>query len=201
MIRALLTDLDGVIRIWDAENDARAEQAAHLPPGALRSAAFSTDLLSRAITGRIRDEEWRQQVASRLHEQFPGCDAQRAVSLWSAPSGRVDSTVLELMRTYRQRVNVILVTNATSRLPDDLARLGLLEEFDHIINSSAIGHAKPKAEIFRAALDAAGTSATETFFVDDSPANVAAAVQLGMIGHVYETVDSLRSELTKHGLF
>ena len=50
MIKALLIDLDGVIRLWPATQDADAEIAVGLPDGAIKRVAFAADLLLPAIT-------------------------------------------------------------------------------------------------------------------------------------------------------
>ncbi len=200
MIQALLTDLDGVIRRWDPALEQRAEQATGLPAGALRQAAFAPDLLSAAITGRLTDALWRAQVAERLQPLFPTVNAAQAVALWSASAGEVDSAVLDVVRTCRQKVKVVLVTNATSRLPHDLQRLGLRAEFDHVINSSAVGQCKPHPAIFQAALTTVGVAAPNAFFIDDSADNVAAASQLGLIGHLYQDLDGLRDSLCHYRL-
>lgn len=199
-VRAILTDLDGVVRIWPGEADERTEREAGLPAGAIRRAAFAADLLPGAITGRVRDEAWRRRVAERLTAQFPKADAERAVRLWSASAGTVDREVLELLRAGRSRAALVLVTNATSRLPRDLRALGLEREFDAVVNSSVVGCAKPEPGIFRAALDAAGVAAEEAVLIDDSAANVEAAVGLGMLGCPYRNVAQLRCVLEHHGL-
>lgn len=200
-IRALLTDLDGVIRLWDPHIESTAEAECGLPLGALRQAAFAPDLLTLAITGQITDAAWRHQITTRMQVAFPMADVAKAVQLWSAPAGAIDAAILDLVRRCRQKVRVILVTNATSRLPSDLARLGIETEFDHIINSSVVGHCKPQPEIFQAALAVAGVAATELFFVDDSASHVAAAGQLGIAGHVYRgTIDALKADLQRYDL-
>ena len=61
MTNAILTDLDGVIRIWSPEIHRKAERATRLPGGAIPRAAFSDDLLPLVITGQISDEEWRAE--------------------------------------------------------------------------------------------------------------------------------------------
>ena len=61
---------------------------------------------------------------------------------------------------------VVLITNATSRLSDDLRRLGLDGAFDHVVNSSAVGAAKPDPAIFRTALAVAGVEVADALFVD-----------------------------------
>lgn len=200
MINVLLIDLDGVLRIWGPQQDTDAEQATGLPPGTIRRIAFSAELLEPAITGRCSDGAWRQRVVQRLHEQYPAVDAERAVQVWSAPAGVVDHAVLEIVRACRRTVKVALITNATSRLPDDLARLGLAGEFDQIINSSEVGACKPHPQIFTTALATFGAAPAETFFVDDSPGHVAAAQRLGIDGHVYQGAAPLVQVLREHGL-
>jgi putative hydrolase of the HAD superfamily len=200
MIHAILIDLDGVLRVWNPANDLEAEQASDLPSGAIWKAAFSSDLLLPAITGQISDDGWRRQVTDRLRFGYPNADVDKAVRLWSASCGEVNQEVLEVIRACRKKVRVALITNATSRLPLDLGRLKLTNEFDHIINSSEVGYVKPQAEIFYAGLGAVGVSAQECLFVDDNAEHVAAASRLGLVGHVYVGLGHLREELNRAGL-
>lgn len=200
MLKALLLDLDGVLRVWHTDNDARAEQATGLPRGAILEAAFADQLLSRVITGHLTDEAWRQGVVANLREAFPGIDVERAVELWSASPGAVNHETLELVRACRRTASVVLVTNATSRLPKDLERLGLLGEFDHVVNSSEVGYIKPQSQIYEAALRTAGADPSEAFFVDDSAKNVVAARALGIESHVFDSPESLSRALLGVGL-
>lgn len=199
MIHALLIDLDGVLRLWNA-TDRRAEELTGLPPGAIRRVAFTHDLLLPAITGHITDDDWRSSITNRLRTEFPQADVARAVRIWSASPGTIDPSVLNLIRRCRQNATVLLITNATSRLTADLARLAVLHEFDGIVNSSAVGAPKPQPAIFRAALQTAQRAAHETLFVDDTPGHVAAATQLGMHGHLYQGSDHLNTVLRAHGV-
>jgi putative hydrolase of the HAD superfamily len=61
---------------------------------------------------------------------------------WSASCGSVNPAVLQLVKEQRPLRRVALFSNATSRLPSDLERLGLDEWFDHVLNSSELGVAK-----------------------------------------------------------
>jgi len=200
VILALLIDLDGVIRIWDPDILANAEREARLPAGAIPRTAFHPDLLVPAITGIVSDETWRHQVTEKLHEQFPEADGTMAVQLWSKPSGKVHADVLDLVRLCRRSAAVALISNATSRLNADLTALGIQDEFDHIINTSEIGFAKPDQRAFDAALTTAGVSPAEALFVDDSLTNVEAARTMGMRGHHFVSVDTLREEFVEAGL-
>ena len=198
--RALLVDLDGVIRHWRGQGDPKIERETGLPPGAIRVAAFSTDLLLPAITGHVSDEEWRQQTVDRLAAQFPGANAAEAIARWSEPAGEIDDTVLALLERCREHATIVLVTNATSRLDRDLAQLGIAGAFDRTVNSSVVGHPKPEPEIFAAALAAAGVPAGAAFFVDDKAEFVAAAEMIGIAGHHFRDLAALRDALTAQQL-
>ena len=176
MTHAILTDLDGVIRIWPPETDRKAERAAGLPEGAIR------------------------RTAGLLSHDFPEANVEDAVELWSVSPGEVDSEVLGIFQACRKRAQLILVTNATSRLLSDLRRLGITEDFDYMINSSEVGAAKPDPGIYSAALDTAGVAPGEALFVDDNAEHVAAANRLGIAGHIYVGATALRHELDHLGL-
>lgn len=194
---ALLVDFDGVLRRWPA-HDRAIESAHRLPAGAIRDTAFEPSLLHRAITGAIADEAWRQEIAVRLSARYRDSDATEAVAQWSRAAGSVDAVVHAMLACCRDRLRVVLVTNATTRLPNDLAALGLEDFFHAIANSSALGAAKPDAAIFEAALSMAGVAPANALYVDDSAHNVAAAQAMGMRTCLFRGHDSLRSFLDRH---
>jgi putative hydrolase of the HAD superfamily len=166
----------------------------------MHATAFSPELLLPAITGHISDATWRRRIADRLARVIGPEDAVRAVTAWSESAGAVDAEVLALVTAARQRVSVHVVTNATSRLHDDLRRLGLDDAVDGVISSADVGIPKPELGIFAAALSTTGAAPSETLFVDDAPGHVAAAATLGIIGHVFVDVAGLRRELLRHGV-
>lgn len=182
-IHGLLCDLDGVVRLWPAHLVATAERTAGLPGGSILQTAFAADLLPLAITGRISDEAWRQEVSTRLQHAWPEADASLAVAEWSSSPGEVNQPVMALLQ--RHRVPVALITNATTRLPQDLSALGLTGAFEQVINSSVIGVAKPDQGIFAAALRALALPADQVLFIDDDPGHIAAAARLGMAGYLF----------------
>lgn len=200
MIKAVLTDLDGVVRRWDPGVFTRAEIATGLPRDALLNTAFEPDLLLRATTGQIDDENWRSEVADRLRLRYPAVDAGEAVRLWSLSPGEIDTDVLDLLLRCRENTSLALITNATTRLDADLKRLGIDQAFDHVVNSSWIGQVKPHPGIYIAALDLLAIGADEAFFIDDRSENVNAAIELGMDGHHYTTIERLKRALEHHGL-
>lgn len=197
---ALLIDLDGVLRRWPPNLASRAEQEADLPAGAIAEAAFAQELLNEVVTGRISDAQWRRHLSAKLAASYPHARVEAAIAQWSASCGTVDQGVFHLLVEARQNAKVVLVTNATSRLDEDLRRLALDRSFDAVINSSVVGYAKPELRIFEAALAAAGVDAERAMFVDDTAGHVAAANEAGLAAHHFTGVPRLRMELELQGL-
>ena len=189
-ITTVFCDIDGVLRQWDPMD--QIESAHDLAPGSLAAAAFDRDLLTAAITGTCTDEEWRANIIERLARTTDVDAATNAVRAWSEPCGDLNADVLawiDLVRTSER--SVYLASNATSRLPSDLARLGLLEHVDGTINSSDVGAAKPNEAFYAAALAVADVPAGACLFIDDQQANVVAAQAMGMHGICFGALSSL----------
>lgn len=72
--------------------------------------------------------------------------------------------MLQLVREVRRDHEVALLTNATSRLRQDLAVLGLLAEVDYVLNSSELGVAKPDPQVFREACSQVRQPPSECWF-------------------------------------
>jgi len=174
-VLAVVVDLDGVLRRWDPAVLAGAEAAFGLPAGAVGEVAFPPALLSAAVTGRISDAAWREQVVEQLAWRFGRAGAVGAVARWSVSAGEVDPEVLAVIRGLRARCRVGLLTNATTRLRGDLARLGLAGEVDEVFGTAELGVAKPDPAVFRLVCGRLGVRPGQCGFVDDTAGHVAAA--------------------------
>ncbi|WP_329789036.1 HAD-IA family hydrolase [Lentzea sp. DG1S-22] len=173
----LLLDLDGVLRSWPPT------------PPHIAEVAFEPSLLRRAVTGQITDEQWRDEIA----QEVPRAE----VEAW-AGTGEVITEALALVRLARRRCFVALLSNATTRLEDDLALLGLDTEFDAVLNSARLGLAKPDPALYRRVLDELGYPTG--VFCDDTEENAVAATAAGLDGvHVPDTA-ALRKALAVRGL-
>lgn len=105
-----------------------------------------------------------------------------------------------VLRRCHARVQLVLLSNATSRLSDDLRGLGLLDLFDGIVGTGALGVAKPDARAFQAALRRTGAVAARTLCVDDSAANVQAAATLDMHTHLFHAAAGLQEHMEDLGM-
>jgi len=108
------------------------------------------------------------------------------------PNADVVAYIRELKETYK----TALCTNAASAfLRGLLARHELSPLFYDIIVSSEVRLIKPGPEIFTLTLSRLGVGASEAIFIDDNPANVAAAEALGIRSLVYRDLPSLKRDM------
>ncbi|WP_282206116.1 HAD family hydrolase [Kitasatospora fiedleri] len=198
-VGAVLCDLDGVLRIWADLAD--VDRAHGFAPGTVAGAAFRAERLLPAVTGRVSDGRWRAGVAEDLAAVCGSAErARAAVEDWGRQAFRVDAEVLALLAEVRRGVPVVLVSNGTDRLEDDLAALGLDAAVDAVVNSARVGAAKPDPRIYLAAAGRAGVPPQRCLFVDDTAGHLAAARDLGMHVHHHRGADGLRAAFDGHGL-
>jgi putative hydrolase of the HAD superfamily len=191
---AVLCDIDGVLRHWPPADE--LERAHGLPAGSIAAAHFMPSRLNLAITGKITDEQWRSAAASDLAVVCRSADrAVAAVKAWSMLQPRNDPQAVSLIATAREVVTVGLVSNATTRLEQDLAQHELDTLADIVVSSARIGVAKPDPNFYIIAAERAGAAVDRCLFIDDTPANVAAAREVGMIAVRYTGVEDLRAAL------
>ena len=95
---------------------------------------------------------------------------------------RYRDEVWDLARDARARhVRTAMLTNMSAELADRLRRDRPLEAwFDVVIVSAEVHCAKPDPRIYRLCLERLDVDVADVLFVDDRPANVAAAANLGM---------------------
>ncbi|MEV7415910.1 HAD-IA family hydrolase [Streptomyces sp. NPDC089919] len=184
---AVLCDLDGVIRFYDGADVAVLERAAGLAPGTTASVAFSAEVDGPLLLGRIGREEWVAAIAEHVPYEL--------ARTFAYAESRVDQEVVALLRAARRTRPLVLVTNATPWLYDDLTALGLADLADAVVSSADVGCAKPDPRIYEIAADRAGVPAHRCLFVDDREENVTAAARLGMTAHHYTSLPALRAVL------
>lgn len=184
--KALLLDFDGVLRHYDAAVDRAVEDRFGLDHGSILTTAMEPARYQSLVNGRWTRAQWHADIASAL-----GIPAEAMAEL-TAYRGYVDHEVLGFVRDVRAAgVPVALCSNAPTDLDDDLAQLGLLGEFDAVVNSSVVRAAKPTADYFKAACLAVRTVPRFCLFVDDSHRNVEGARRVGIAAYRWNGVADL----------
>jgi HAD superfamily hydrolase (TIGR01509 family) len=148
--------------------------------------------------GRMSPRDWQLHISRRL-----GVDIsfEEFSAIWNRvldPTPLVDSSLLEnLSKRYRLAV---LSNTDPIHVAELEKRFDFFRFFPQRIYSCVVGASKPSPIIFRAALKACKVSADNAIYIDDIPAYVEAARQLGMDGIVFESAERLKSELGERGL-
>lgn len=193
VLKAVLFDMDGVIRHWDSEGAREGEEAAGLPAGSVEKVAYDVPEFWQTQVGECTAREWADAVGRALvAEHGPGAD--RAAEIYFQHAGRIDAEMVALVGEVRQHATVALLSNATDQLREHLAHHDLVETFDVVFCSAELRMAKPDVAIFRHAASVLGVEPGECFFTDDRPANVEGARAAGMHAEVFTS----RAELVRH---
>ncbi|GIJ07145.1 HAD family hydrolase [Micromonospora andamanensis] len=191
---ALLLDFDGVLRRWDPAVAAGVEREYGLSAGVLGEIAMQWGRLQPVLTGQVSHADWMTSVADALTPSVGDAErARAAVAQWQRYRGEVDPEVLAFVREVRAAgIRVGLGTNATDLLDADLAALGLTDELDVVVNSSAIGVHKPAPEYFQAACAALETPPARVLFVDDEDRAISGARAAGLSAYRWNGPADLR---------
>lgn len=135
-------------------------------------------------TGKISDHECMAQLAARY-----GCQADELTELIQKlrVTTDYDHDMASVFREIKEAssVKIVLVSNISEA--DYLAlRQAWGNEFwsifDHIFTSAMLGVRKPSLRFYRHVLRATRAIPRETFFIDDTPENVLAAMSMGIRG-------------------
>lgn len=199
-IRAIFSDLDGVIRLFPKTRDEQIEKKFKIESGLISKTAFHPSILDAAISGKITDETWRDSIADSLSKFIDSSIAKEVVTDWTNFSGKLDPDTFALIKSLGEKYKLGLITNATTRLPHDLKALGIDGSFQTIFNSSSIGFFKPDPRIFEYALKSFGVEPSESVFIDDSKSHVESAKSLGFKTHHYQTFGDLHAFIRSEGL-
>jgi putative hydrolase of the HAD superfamily len=201
-VDGVIFDLDGVIRHWDEEALTDAERAHGLPAGSIARAAFGNEDFEAAMCGRLPADEWAQRIGDAVAAGNPDVDVdpQAVADAFASVGWRIDEEVVDLVRRVRGQVPVALLSNASSRLLDDLRLSGLGDTFDTVVGSADLGVSKPDPKAFTTAAERLGVPADRCLLVDDVADNVSAAGTLGMRTVQFSTLDDLTDQLAALGL-
>ncbi|WP_305989257.1 HAD family phosphatase [Roseibium sp. MMSF_3544] len=116
---------------------------------------------------------------------------------------RARPEVLDLARRIRVRADMALLTNNGMMLKAALPFCApdMIEIFGDKAHVSAEFKArKPDPEIYERVCARYGHAPQASAFIDDNPANVAGAVEAGLVGHVYTSASELRDFLNENQL-
>lgn len=156
--------------------------------------------LNRSLDAGRRYADVRAEVAERWPEHVGTLDLY-----WNgfaeSLTGPIPGTEAVVQELKGAGIRLLGLTNWSAETihlaPGSAPAVALLED---LVVSGRELLAKPDPAIFRILIDRFDLVPEETFFTDDSLANVESARSLGMLAHQFRDAASLRTELRDHGL-
>ena len=151
--------------------------------------------------GTISGEAAICQVCKRLPQRLHGIVREVVTGWWHRPLWPMEG-MAELVREVKGKgYGVYLLSNASIDLRKYFHRIPGSECFDGLMVSAEEKKMKPQLDIFHALYQRFSLLPEETVFIDDSPANVEAAMCTGMNAVQFRgDVGRLRRELRALGV-
>lgn len=199
VIKAVVFDVGGVlIRTPDRSSRLAWEQRLGLDEWESEEIVFGGEMGTKAQVGEVSDEALWRWVGRRLELNSAQLDDFRR-DFWRGDV--LDLDLVDYIRRLRPRYRTAIISNATDALRGRLTNEYPIDDaFDLIVVSAEEHTMKPEREIYLRALARLGRPAGEVIFVDDSPANVTAAQELGMESLLFHPTIDLVRELAQFGV-
>lgn len=99
----------------------------------------------------------------------------------------INTQILDFIKTQKEKgYKTYILSNAPLDLPDYLERNNLNQYFDGQVISAQEKIAKPNKKIYELILNRFSLNSDECLFLDDKPENIAAAIDCGINGYVFD---------------
>ena len=189
-IKNIIFDLGGVLLDIDYKMTTTAFEAIGYPAfDDLFSQNKASPLFEGLETGKVEEKEFLKQM--RFLSSRPVTDEQ-IITAWNAMMISFRKECLVFLEELSTRYNLYLLSNTNSIhlkcfqeiFTRDTGKSLLDVYFNKAWYSHLVGLRKPHPEIYKFALQEGDMVPAETFFIDDTAANVETALNLGIKTHL-----------------
>lgn len=150
--------------------------------------------------GTLTDEQCADILCPRLPEHLRET-ARKLIAFWDRPILETEGICPLIEELKGLGYGIYLLSNASCRQPDYWQRVPASRFFDGTLISYSVKLVKPMPEIYEKFFETFSLRREECFFIDDSPANVEAALYVGMPATVFHNdAARLRRELRAAGV-
>jgi putative hydrolase of the HAD superfamily len=200
MARSLLLDFGGVCLVTPFELHRHTERSYGLAPGSLDWYGpfdpASDPLYVKWQAGEITERRyWAERVEVLGHQLGrPGMTVKEFFDpMFDLPEHEViRSQLVGLVAECRTRtVPVGILTNDMRdfQTAEWIERISIIHAVDSLVDGSVTGILKPDRRAYQLGVEALGSAAADTVFVDDQRGNVDAAERAGLIGVWFDVTD------------
>ncbi len=148
-------------------------------------------------TGKLSTDEFAQAVVQDLKLSITPDAFMANFATWIV--GTFPDT-FDLLEAIPSDIKVAALSNTSGAHWKEVEATGLADKIEHLFLSHEIGHLKPSAPAFQAAVDGLGIPAGEIVFFDDVLENVHAAKDFGLQAHQALNPTQAKQILIDHGL-
>lgn len=200
MIRHIIFDMGNVLLRFDPELFLDRLGAAGKDRELLLQEVFRSDDWLGLDRGDHDEPQAAEKMCARLPEHLHP-QVRELVCHWDEPLVAVPGMAELVAQLKEAGYGIWLLSNASRRQRQYWPQLPVHRYFDGTLISAEEGVIKPGHAIYRRCLQKFGLIAEECFFIDDSAANIAAALELGIRGYEFQfDVPSLRRALLENGI-
>ena len=199
-IALILFDLNGVL--YRYERDIRIAYLASVAkqtPAAVKAAIWDSGFEDSGDAGVLDAAAYLRGFGACIGYNLSEADWVAAQKAAATP---IAATVALLPRigsaancAVLTNNNLLVLRHFSTLYPEVAALIG-----DRACVSAEFGVRKPDPDAYRRCLDRLGIAPAATLFVDDSPANVAGALEAGLLGYEYTGSEPLAAEFARLGL-
>ncbi len=167
---AVLFDAGGTLILQDPV-EMSARLGSPIDPMAAHRAHYvaMAEFSDRRLQGDALDWDWWLEryfgLLGVAEPHLAGERIDRGYGLWHHPLAGV-AEAIEALR--RNGIRVAVVSNSDGSVTESLARAGLADLFEFVIDSHEVGVSKPNPQIFEVALERMGLGPSEAWYVGDS---------------------------------
>jgi len=148
-------------------------------------------------TGKLSTDEFAKEVVKDLKLSITPDAFMENFVTWIV--GTFPDT-FELLNAIPNTVKIAALSNTSDAHWKEVEATGLTDKIEHLFLSHQIGHLKPSAPAFQAAVDGLGVPAAEIIFFDDVMENVVAANAFGLNAHQALNPTQAKRVLNQYGI-
>jgi putative hydrolase of the HAD superfamily len=201
-LRAVVFDIGGVLErvdddAWPEIWVRRWESRRGLPPGTLQAGLARHAPAGSVVVGEVSEVQIRAMYADALGLSEDETDAMMT-EMWDAYCGELDVAMRDFAASLRPSYKTgILSNSADGARREEQRRYGFEQLVDVIVYSHEVGLAKPDPRVYRLTEQRLAVQPAEVVFVDDAPANVEAARELGWTAVHHRDTEQTIAEVSR----